>query len=664
MGKSVTFDVLALMKTQGFDEASKKIQKFGDDANKKLSPLVVAAAAIGPAMAPIAAAGVAAAVSLAGLGAVGILAFKGIKAEMKAGTPTGQAYTATIGMLKDNLHTLEQTAAGGVLTGFQKSVADIQPLMPTLNADTAALSAKLGSIASHVMPGLVSLFTTFNPLLLQFAGDLDKGAASFEKWSTSSTGASRFVAYAQAQLPKVEELILSLATTAGHLAQAFAPLGGFVLSDLTAFSKVINAIPIGVLQIAAPAIVGIVVATKALALATAIATPEVLAMSAALLTFSSSEIAVAAAALPMAAKLSVIASAFLVVDTAINTLEKRFGKGSVFDLSFVRGTWFKSGGGGGGNPPAAVAAQKIGEQTGLMMGAQVKAGIVLDGVTTTIDKQTTAAGLLSAALDRLNGASLGVEQTQNQFLDTVDQLTASVRTNGHSIDQASSKGRANREVLVSLITAANNHAQAVANLTTKTQGLAAGVKAGTTDLKTHEDAIRKAATAAGLDRGQVDALIHSIGKIPRTTTAVINVHDRASAQLATIRQNLAALKSKQIDITTYVRNVILPTLGTPSVTHDSRIRDAGGPVNANEPYIIGLNRRPEIFIPGQSGRIAPIGGSSSASGMPLAGGATVNITLNAPNLIGGPNVQREFVGLMERAFAAGFTVAGGQKAMR
>ncbi len=241
---------------------------------------------------------------------------------------------------------------------------------------------------------------------------------------------------------------------------------------------------------------------------------------------------------------------------------------------------------------------------------------------------TWCAGLLANAIDKLNGASVSVEDTQNQFLDTMDQLTASVKTNGKSIDQNSSKGRANREVLGSLIKAASAHAQAVADQTAKTKGLAAGVEAGTSDFKTHEKAIRKAAAAAGLDKDQVDALIRSLGKVPKNVAPTINIHDKASSQLKTIRQNIAALKSKQIDITTYIKNVILPTVRTPSGSHDSRIRDAGGPVNAGEPYLIGLNRKPELFVPEQSGTVYPLSGNGSG---PSGGGGDIYVTVNVLN---------------------------------
>jgi hypothetical protein len=627
VARTVRFDVLAVAKATGFDEADRKIQHLSGTAKKSTSGLLVAAAALAPAMIPIAAAATAAGASFVALGATGLLAFQGIKKEMAAGTPIGKQYAASIGTLKADLTSLERTAAGGVLTGFQKSVLAIQPLMPTLNADTAQLSSKLGDIVSHVMPGLVALFTTAQPLLLGFADDLDKGAAGFEHWAQSSDGAKKFVAYAQAELPKVEEFIGSLATTVGHLAQGFAPFGGFILSDLTAFSKVINAIPVPVLKVAAPAVLSLVVAMKAMAVASATAS-GIIKLNSALLGFAAAETTVGAASLSLVRYLGPLAIAIGTVVAAGKGLEvvsQKFDKGTfmhdVLDphnadilkvqgsgIDALRGAYEQAHDGiegtaqqlldwGSKSANATIVTKQhyvsvkeldkaladlrsqLGPTSGAvttLLGAQVKAGITIDGVTTTIGAQTTAAGLLKNALDRLNGATVSVEDTQNQFLDTLGQLKKAHDAGTRSIDQNSAKGRVNREVLVAAIKAANDHAQAVANETAKTHGLAAGVRAGSADFAAHEEAIKRAAHAAGLDEAAVAALIAKLGKVPRAVVTALSIRDKASSQIATIKANLAALKSKQIDITTYVKNVILPTVRGPSA--GERHHASGGSV--------------------------------------------------------------------------------------
>src|SRR6266568_2352197 len=106
MSKRVTFDVLALAKAEGFDETGRKVKKLGDDTKRDMHLLSTAIAGLGPALVPLTAGVAAAALGVGALGAVGLLAFGGIKREMAAGTPVGVRYTSMVGELKGDLHDL------------------------------------------------------------------------------------------------------------------------------------------------------------------------------------------------------------------------------------------------------------------------------------------------------------------------------------------------------------------------------------------------------------------------------------------------------------------------------------------------------------------------------------------------------------------------------
>jgi predicted nucleic acid-binding Zn-ribbon protein len=63
-------------------------------------------------------------------------------------------------------------------------------------------------------------------------------------------------------------------------------------------------------------------------------------------------------------------------------------------------------------------------------------------------------------------------------------------------------------------------------------------------------------------------------------------------------------------------------------------RAVGGPVSAGMPYWVGERRRPELFVPGQSGQIMT---ESQVARSPLGRGrrtVVYNVTLNAPNYVG------------------------------
>jgi hypothetical protein len=603
IGKAVTFDVLAVARTKGFDEASRQINKLGDDANKQVSTLVAAAAGLAPALVPIAAAGIAAGASLAGLGATGILAFKGIQAEMKAGTPIGREYLFLTRQLQGNLAGLEQTAAGGVLKGFEKSVFAIQPLMPLVNSDIAALSTKLGDIGSHVMPGLVSLFTKANPLLFDFATALDKGAASFETWATSSDGAGKFIAYAQVELPKVETVLLDVATAVGHLAQGLAPLGGVSLGSIGLLAKLISAFPIGALQVIVPAVAGLTLGIKGLQAANA----------------ASSGLAGFALKLEKAGGAASNASGF------IATLGR--GVGYLGPAAVIAGpllgilaTQF------GKNQEAA---QRAAQSTDNYVTAlQASHGAISQAIRDTAAKGLQDSGALDAArklgigLSTLTDASLGNAAAMAQIVARGKELGLRLDNTGRIIATSTNLAKENAQGNTAL-------AKAFGTVTAAVGDQNSAIGRARHEYQNLAGASAKSAAATTTFQSKIKGLHSEIDRMPNRKGVQVNVSDHASGRLATIKQNLDALRSRQIDITTYIQNVILPTLGKPSVTHDSRIRDAGGPVTKGEPYLIGLNKRPEIFIPGQSGRIEPVGSSSARGGSTRVVGGRLEFSRDA-----------------------------------
>ena len=263
MARSVSFDVLAVAEGVGFDELGAKISGIARDTQTHVSGLVAAAAAFGPALIPIGAAVTAVGAGLAGLGTVGILAFMGIRDEMQQGSILGRAYANALVPIENEFRALKYLAAVQMFTGINTAVQSSRRLFPFLAQDVSLLAGQLGQIVAHIAPGLVALFVRLNPLLVGVGGQLVKLSAGFERWATSGTGVTKFVAYAQANLPHVEKVLGQIAVAIGHLVQGLVPLGGVSFSTIGAFAKLVNAIPVPVLQHLAPLIAGIVVATKA-----------------------------------------------------------------------------------------------------------------------------------------------------------------------------------------------------------------------------------------------------------------------------------------------------------------------------------------------------------------------------------------------------------------
>jgi TP901 family phage tail tape measure protein len=193
-----------------------------------------------------------------------------------------------------------------------------------------------------------------------------------------------------------------------------------------------------------------------------------------------------------------------------------------------------------------VSTQYVVDAGGNLVETQTSVGDKVDDTTQKLEAQKTAADLLKQAWDALNGVNESVETTQNAFLDSLDDLTASVKANGRSLDQNSAAGRKNRETLVQIIDKAKEHAQAIADQVAATDGQTAGLQAGNAELARNEDRIRKQAAALHLSKTATDALIKAIGSIGQVKPiAHPDVDDAAAkAKAAALKKQLDALNTR------------------------------------------------------------------------------------------------------------------------
>lgn len=211
---------------------------------------------LAPAVIPLAGAAAAGGGALAAMGVAGVLAIKGIKTEMKAGTELGKQYTATINTGKSALATLEQTASRNLLGGFQSSVSKLNSDLPAFNVTVGESARHLGDIGAHVAGGLVSGFTTFAPLISKVETEVDHLAGRFETWA-SGPGGAHFAQTLSDDFDQAVPVIGHLVEAVGRVVAAFAPAGGVILHEIDALSSAIDHIPVPVLQAAATAFVAI-----------------------------------------------------------------------------------------------------------------------------------------------------------------------------------------------------------------------------------------------------------------------------------------------------------------------------------------------------------------------------------------------------------------------
>jgi len=685
--KKVIFDVLAVAKTEGFDAAAAKVNKLNDSAEKStknLGLLSTAIVGLGPAVIPVAAAASVAFVGLAGAAGTGLLAFEGLKKEWKAGTlqltPLGQQITT----LTKNLDTLERTAAGGVAPGFTQGLKDINGLMPIVNQDVRQLAGQLGQIGGHLGAGFVTLFTRLNPLFTALGDELVRDSAQFQRWATSSTAVTKFVQYAQNELPQVEATIKSLFVTAAHVVQAFAGFGGNSLSAIRLFSEAINHIPIGVLQALAPAIVGLKIAS------TVSAAVNNLTISLEKMTVA--EGAASAATGLLATTLSTALNPALAAAIGLYyllgpVLDKVAGNTGTFsdEINTLRGATV------GVIPPADHFVHGVlvpyGKQVSVAADGTVrltttqqagkdaadKAAASLAKQTIQMELQSDAAGLLNQALQQIGNQNLSVAQAQTALAQANLNVLSTFKGSHNAIKGNTAAALANQQAIQGSIQSAYSLASAIGKQTGSTKGEIASLKNSKQAL---EDTLRSQGRLTKDVQAYIDKLFQIPKKLPPTKIDVdkANADAKAAAykrELASITPNVftkfnantrQALKNSRDfedylnslngkTVSTYVDNYIRTHVSTfiaGNVGRVSGLRAAGGPVTAGMPYIVG-EHRPELFVPDVNGRIIPNPGPTRtvSSGAAVVNNVTVNVHGGDPKAV---------VRVLEQYFGRGGTL--------
>lgn len=228
------------------------VESQTDDATKHLSVMRTAIELLGPALVPLGGFALAGGAGLVAMGAAGVLAFKGVKAEMASGSTVGQEYAAGLATLKGGLSTLESVAASGVLDGFTRSVDSAISKMPQLETLISSSSQQLGSIGSKAIGGIAGGVENFAPVIQTVLAYVDQLAGKFESWA-SGPGGAKFADSLLTTFEQVAPVLGDLAQAAVQLIAALAPAGGGALSELDLLSNVINALPVDLLKAATTA---------------------------------------------------------------------------------------------------------------------------------------------------------------------------------------------------------------------------------------------------------------------------------------------------------------------------------------------------------------------------------------------------------------------------
>jgi hypothetical protein len=176
----------------------------------------------------------------------------------------------------------------------------------------------------------------------------------------------------------------------------------------------------------------------------------------------------------------------------------------------------------------AAAAVKTDGSTGDLVSTSKKA-------TDAMDAEKNEAKLLTDQLDLLNGGNIDAAKATIHYKDSVDSAVQALKDNGHTLDMNSDKGRKNISAILDAVSAAQDHAKAVA---TQTHSVEAGNKAFADDVAALQGVLAK----AGLTKDQIQELTNKYMQVPKDISTTVTADtSQAENALGRLYRDVGAL---------------------------------------------------------------------------------------------------------------------------
>lgn len=274
---------------------------------------------------------------------------------------------------------------------------------------------------------------------------------------------------------------------------------------------------------------------------------------------------------------------------------------------------------------AQVAAKGFNEQTKATEAAAKAATDKIDG--------------LIKAMDEFADTNISVYDAETNARSAIDEATKSLKKNGETHSLASSKGRANRDTIVSLANSFNT-------VTTANDKANTSAKQASSTYDRQRASFIRAAEAAHYTSAQANDLADKMLKLPKNK--IINISSNAAAAKHNIDTVAAALNRIPRNV-----RIAMSVTGNKSVSASAaalrkqEARAGGGPVQRDQPYLVG-EEGPELIVPqtdgtvltasmtrGVMGGIQP-GGRTVGSASPSMGAGArqrVELTVNGPRAV-------------------------------
>lgn len=157
---------------------------------------------------------------------------------------------------------------------------------------------------------------------------------------------------------------------------------------------------------------------------------------------------------------------------------------------------------------------------------------------------------LKGALDALIGGPLSQERALLDWEEALDNLTASIKENGTSLDANTEKGRANRRAIADSVEKLKDRIQTDAEAGVSADKLGARMQRGARR-------IAETAVAAGMSEKAVKNLVRQYGLTPEMVKTVVEAAGAAKAkeQVEALQWAIDTLKDKTVNVTTKMTTV-------------------------------------------------------------------------------------------------------------
>ncbi|MDQ5821194.1 MAG: hypothetical protein M3540_07130 [Actinomycetota bacterium] len=164
----------------------------------------------------------------------------------------------------------------------------------------------------------------------------------------------------------------------------------------------------------------------------------------------------------------------------------------------------------------------------------------LDATKEAAEAATEAIQEKADANSNAASAAMSAQEADLAWIETLGTMSKDIAANGHTIDINTEAGRANRESLLDIASAANSVVEAqvaqggsTADVTAKAQAL--------------RDAFVNQADAAGYTRAEAEALATSYGLVPGNVDTMVQAHGTEEAKAAV--ESIPAAKNTDVTVT-------------------------------------------------------------------------------------------------------------------